>query len=288
MRDNSVEYTFTTPGGVFTFTRVDGAVTRLKDIAFNAQVRARISDRTQKHGARIRKPFKSGGTLNVTLQTRPENGSAAAVEASRSSLVRCVNSLMLGDGTLEWTNRGAVDPIVLSGLSLPSDLASSIQNAGWMWNLQLASSKPFAEDATATVVDSAPLSAGGGGFTIPLSIPFTITASAGGDLEVNHVGDFPEAYPVLQAFGPLTNPILINQLTGERLVFDGSIAAGDYWEIDLWERTVTLNGSTPIRALRASQSTWWSVQLGVNPLQLAGSGYTSATKLRANMKSSWG
>lgn len=289
MRDNGLEYELTTPAGSMDFTRSASAVTRLKQISFGAQVRGSKSSRSQQHGARFEPSFKDGGVLSVMLDVNPlRAASDAAIEAARTEIIAHANELLDDDGVLGWTNRGGSTPLALTGLRTLTDPVFQVDGHAWRVLLLLESPRPFAEDASATVVDSAALSVGGGGFTIPLTIPFTFTASSGGDLEVTHAGDFKLAYPVLRAYGPITNPHVVNQTTGKRLVFEGSIAAGDYWEIDLFERSVLLNGVTKVRALDASRSTWWACVRGANDLQLAGSGYTSSTFLRAYMKSSWG
>lgn len=289
MRDNGLEYTLTTEAGALPITRDEDAVTRLREISFSSAVRESRSSRPSIHGVRINPAFKDGGVCAVTLRVDPlKAANDAAIEAARTELVAASNAMLDSDGVLAWTNRGSVTPIKLSGLRTQTDVAFQVVGHQWQVLLLLESPKPFAEDATATVVDSAALTAGGGGFVVPLTIPFALTASSGGDLSVTHAGDFRYAYPVLRVYGPVTNPSVINQTTGKRLVFDGSIAEGDYWEIDLHARRVRLNGVTTVRALRASQSTWWACVRGVNALQLAGSSYSTSTLLRAYMKSAWG
>ncbi len=287
MRDNSLEYTFTAPGGNFTFTRL-AAITRLKDISFHAGVRSDITSLPLGHGGRFDPGYKEHGVLSVVLKAR-SLGSAANLEANRTSLVKAVNSCMGSGGgaSMTWTNQGSATVLKLSDLYL-LDESFMISQDAWDVHLLFGCPKPFAEDNTSTDSDSIALTVGGGGFVIPLTIPFTLTESGGGTLTATHSGDFPYAYPVLRVYGPITNPVVINQTTAQRLVFSGSIAAGEFWEIKLFERTVKLGGTTSVRALTTSQSDWFACALGANTLQLAGSGYTASTLLRCYMRSAWG
>jgi len=290
MRDNSRAYTLTGPGGSFTFDRTDGSVTRLRDIEWEASLNTSMLRRAQGHGAYFDPGFKGAGTLNLTLRLEPRYGTEAEVEAVRSQLVEVLNSIMgsEGTGTLEWTNRGASTPIYLPRVWLFEDPQFKINDGGWDIQIMLASDTPFAEDADATITDSISLATGGGGFAVPLTIPFTLTASGGGSMSVDHIGDFPEAFPALRIYGPATDPHVINQTKNERLVFAGSIASGDYWEINLFNPAVKLNGLTTIRAVVPEESTWFTLGRGTTTLQLSCAGFDATTKLRALMRSTWG
>lgn len=284
MRDNSLIYTLTTPGGVVTFQR--GTNIFFKDVDWSAQINAEISERPQMHGGYYDAAFKSGGVWTGTAWLQAMRVAGATIEANRTSVVKAINSIMDADGTLGFTNTGSSTPLALTVRAM-QDVKFNIGALGWIANVMLYSEKPFAEDATATTVDTSALTAGGGGFVIPLTLPTTFTASSGGTSTVTNNGDF-YAYPKLRVYGPITNPNVINSTLGQRLVFSGSIADGDYWEIDLFEKTVRLNGLTSIRALTVASSSWFKLGFGNTDLQLSGSGYNSNTKLRALMKSAWG
>lgn len=284
MRDDSLTYTLTTPGGVVTLQ--PGTNIFARDIEWSADIKTEIFDRPQAHGGYYDAAFKGGGVWACTTWLKAIRVSAATVEANRSSVVKAINSIMDADGTLSWTNYGGTTAMQLTVRAL-QDIKFVKGGVGWLANMQLYSEKPFAEDATATTVDSIALTAGGGGFSIPLTIPVTLTASSGGTLQVTNSGDF-YAYPILRVYGPITNPNVINSTLGQRLVFSGSIASGDYWEIDLFNKTVKLNGLTSIRALTVASSDWFKCGFGTTDLQLSGTNYTSTTKLRALMRSAWG
>lgn len=283
MRYGLIDYTLSTPYETLEFDPTGNLF--IEACEFSAAVAAARTKRPQSHGALQYPGTKDGGIWNAQARLL---GAGGSIETQRSALVAALNDIVDEQGTLEWTNPGAANALQLTGLQLLEDVAFARDGGTLLAQFQLGSEKPCAEDAEATVVDSAALSTGGGGFSIPLTIPFEIVASSGGDLVVTHDGDFKYAYPVLRSYGPAINPVLINHTVGERLVFEGSIAAGDYWEIDLFAKSVKLNGVSSIRALDSSQSTWWKCVRGANALQFSCSGYTTTTFLRAFMRSSWG
>lgn len=281
MRYAAIPYTLTTPAGALSLD----VSTNLwvEECQFSAAVSAERTKRPQSHGARQDPGSKDGGVWSATARII---GPGGTLETNKESLLKHANSLVdEGVGVLQWADPFSGATRQLTGLRLIEDVALAPDGPGWLAHLVLGAEKPCAEDATATTVDSIALAAGGSGFTIPLTIPFTLAPSGGGSLTVSHTGSFPYAYPVLRAYGPIINPQLINQTTGERIVFVGSIASGDYWEIDLFTPSVKLNGVSSIKAIDTARSTWWACQRGANILQLAGSGYTASTLLRAYMKS---
>lgn len=77
---------------------------------------------------------------------------------------------------------------------------------------------------------------GGGatsGFTVPMPVPFKVGLS---ELDQVHTIAYTGTWygsPIIKAVGPVTNLVITNQTTGEKLDFTGvTINAGDYYEID--------------------------------------------------------
>lgn len=286
MRDNSVPYTLSGPGGVVVFDPVDpNSRMWVEDCTFNSGIRSEISDRPQAHGSYIDPGFKGGGVWASTVRII---GGGLTLETQRTRVVKVLNSLLgdSGGGTLRWCNQGSSTPQRLSNVRL-LDENFKIDGGTLLAMMQLGSEKPFAEDETAVLADSAPLTASGGGFTIPLVVPFTLTPSSGGNLTVTNNGDF-YAYPVLRIYGPIVAPRLTNVTLVKSLVWTGSIADGDYWEVDLFAKTVKLNGVTSVTSMDVASSDWFKCGIGDTILQLFGYNYSTSTFLRAYMRSSWG
>jgi hypothetical protein len=89
---------------------------------------------------------------------------------------------------------------------------------------------------------------GGGSdtFTVPMSVPHGVGASTIDSIEVMQNDGTWITYPMIRVTGPITNPVIENETTGEILDFTGfTISAGEYYDIDLryGYKTVLENGS---------------------------------------------
>ena len=75
------------------------------------------------------------------------------------------------------------------------------------------------------------LSAGGSPTTIPLAVPMTVgSLSVNQTIAVNYAGTF-QTNPILTIIGPLTNLVITNLTTNEKLDFTGTAITGT-WTID--------------------------------------------------------
>lgn len=89
-------------------------------------------------------------------------------------------------------------------------------------------------------------------------------------LAPENLGNF-DAQPTITIAGPITNPVLLNNSTGESLSFTGTIAAGDQYVIDTAARSaVNSAGANVFNKLNVG-STWFGLGAGINNLQLNGS-----------------
>ncbi|MFA6271165.1 MAG: hypothetical protein WC657_08230, partial [Candidatus Paceibacterota bacterium] len=77
------------------------------------------------------------------------------------------------------------------------------------------------------------IAAGGDTMEVPTAIPMTVGASVVNASEaITYAGTF-LSYPVVRITGPITDCVITNNSTGEKLDFTGvTIAAGDYYVID--------------------------------------------------------
>lgn len=290
MRENGLQYVLASPGGTITYnpTNFTPPGHFLDDIDFAANLRTEIVDRPQAHGSYMDNANRSG--MSGIIESTVIGTSAANRQTLLDALFQAYLSMMGEEGTatLTWTHQGGGSQRRLEGLQI-IDYPRQIRRGGTIkgYHVAMMCEKGYAEDASATVVDSVALTAIGGGWTIPLVVPVKITSSGGGTASVTNNGTT-TAMPILRIYGPITSPNVVNVTSGKRLVFTGSIAIGDYWEIDLFQQSVKLNGITTVTTLDVSQSTWFSLARGASTLQLTGSAYTAATLLRVFMRSCWG
>jgi hypothetical protein len=119
------------------------------------------------------------------------------------------------------------------------------------------------QSVTATTVTLAPAGPSTTGRGVPRSVPSTYTGglSAGAAL-VNVDGNVP-APPIVDIYGPCSNPLIRCVDTGAQLSFAGlTLAAGEYLHVDVENHRVWLNGDPTqnrYNALDFASSTWWTL-----------------------------
>ncbi len=104
-----------------------------------------------------------------------------------------------------------------------------------------------------------------GGAIYPVIYPVIYGAGSGGGGSVNNIGNAP-AFPIITITGIVTQPRITNESTGEYVELDvTTTSAVDVIEINMLEKTITLNG-TSILGDRINDSSWWSLEPGVNAI----------------------
>lgn len=116
----------------------------------------------------------------------------------------------------------------------------------------------------------ATLAATSSGMTFDATFDLVFGAGSSPTVSVNNEGTF-ETRPLIRINGQVDNPSLINETTGKTLAFTGSLAAGDYLDIDFLNRTVLLNGTASRYSWVNDSAGWWTLQPGVNSIRLGGS-----------------
>ena len=134
------------------------------------------------------------------------------------------------------------------------------------------------------------LGGGGSGFAVPTAVPTSIGASTADVLAaITYAGTW-LSYPTVRIIGPVTDAIVTNQSTGEKLDFTGvTIGAGDWYEIDTryGYKTVRDAGGVNRIANLTSDSNLATFHLAVHPevsggansIRIQGSGITSASQV---------
>jgi hypothetical protein len=122
------------------------------------------------------------------------------------------------------------------------------------------------EDAAPSSVTLVPSASASGGFAFPMSFPLTLSAGLVPGASLVDVSGMPVA-PVIDIFGPCSDPLVRCVDTGEQVAFTGfSIADGDYLQVDMAARTALLNGDpaqSRYNRLDFTSSTWWKLPVGV-------------------------
>jgi len=102
-----------------------------------------------------------------------------------------------------------------------------------------------------------------GGVTLPTVIPFALSTS-GGSMTITNNGNG-ISYPTIRISGPATNAHVRNSTLGVQFNITNPLTAAQYVDIDPWEQTVLLNGTT--NWIQYFDGSWWWLEPGSNSVQ---------------------
>ena len=125
---------------------------------------------------------------------------------------------------------------------------------------------------------------GGTGMPFPLLIPITFGASASLNqtVAVTNAGNY-RTYPKVILYGPITNPVITNTTTGEKLDFTGyTIGSGNTWTIDCRYGYKTVTDQAAVNQIAklslTSDLSTFHLNAGVNSITVTGSAVGGATQ----------
>jgi hypothetical protein len=119
--------------------------------------------------------------------------------------------------------------------------------------------------------------ASSGGTVLPWTLPVTLAVSTGGSSNVLNNGNG-TALPIMRLTGLLTNPQVINNASGLSMKLNYTVPNGSYVDVDMANKLILLNGTSPILSVKADGSDWWGLDPGTTLIRLltdssADSGY---------------
>jgi hypothetical protein len=127
----------------------------------------------------------------------------------------------------------------------------------------------------------------GGGATMPRTFPVTFDQGVGGTGAVNNSGTRPTP-PVFRVYGLAINPQILLVGTTQRIALTGTVAAGDYLEVDVANRTVKLNGTSPAQGMVDSANTsWFDLPVGTSTIRMLASSNDAAAHVEIDYRSAF-
>lgn len=176
---------------------------------------------------------------------------------------------LLGGTTL------SIDVIAVSELRIVQDRGMVTMA---LWEIELEASDPLLYGGTLNV-ETGGITTIGGGFAIPFTIPFAISGGITDQITCVNAGNARVFPSRVVLYGPGTDFILENRTLSQQLVYTGTIADGDYVEIDMKNRTALYNGLTNVYGNVSGH--FWELVAGTNTVALTvGSGDGAATAAR--------
>lgn len=241
----------------------------------------------QAHGGINETKFEDGRNITLIGEVMSQVGIEDAFNEFSLIAAPMAQTLDSGPALLKWTE-GANGNALQRLVKLDGDLDPPISEGQAMltYQAQLFAEDPRAYSQTLQTVVSSALSISGGGRTIPTEYPWTYTTSGGGTLAFTNAGNRPTPV-IFRIFGTCVNPEIVLVGSGLHLSFVGTIAAGNYLEIDSAKRTVKLNGlSNRLNFYDGANSTWFDLPgqsaanpTGVSHLQLVASSFDNNASL---------
>jgi hypothetical protein len=254
------------------FLDPENGITGLLD---TADVRESASDLVQADGG-IHGAFylsRRSGTVQGLILPQSE---MPAVNAAIAKLKRATRALR-ADGVLTWTPSGGV-PLMLRYRR--------------QQRVAITGRRPKAFQAALVSADAYNLSAselnqsvaaGGStgelGIANPITNPITSPLNVAAQQFIVNAGDAP-SWPRFRIDGPITNPEIINQTTGERIRLVYVLNAGEWLDVYPERGQVLLGGSGDrYSAYDFSVSSWWQLQPGNNDVRLIAASYSAPAQL---------
>ena len=139
--------------------------------------------------------------------------------------------------------------------SLPVDLQYSFRYGRAV--IEFHATDPRIYDATFTSSTLA-LPSAATGLTFPATAPFVFgSTGTGGTATFANAGNCPAPW-IAQIIGPVTNPVVTLAATGQAVVINGTVNAGETLTIDSLSRTVLL-GTASRASWVGSTTVWWEL-----------------------------
>jgi hypothetical protein len=127
-----------------------------------------------------------------------------------------------------------------------------------------------------------------GGLSFPLTFPLSFgSATSTSQATATNAGKA-ATWPTFDITGPITGPAIVNQDTGQQLLFDPTftVEAGQTLTVDTAAQSVTLSGVPRGDRLRIRQ--WFPLNPGANHILFASAGaYDPAASLTVKFRDAW-
>lgn len=245
-----------------------------------------VVDRTAEAGDRVR-PLFGPALYDLSGYTgapgATEEEALAATQDAHDALV----GVLTGPGvrTLRWLRRGRTEEeqalcTIAGGPDDPSEgFALTVR---WAVTLESADPRVFSAVLSSAQYDPT-ASLSGGGAPMPLVFPLVFSTTTATELFVTNGGNAPTP-PTLTIRGPVANPAIDNDSTGESILIRYTLGSADVVQIDVSTRRTYLNGSLRRDLVETAGTTWWELQPGENAVRLRGSGMVPG---QTSLTASW-
>jgi hypothetical protein len=225
--------------------------------------------------------FYRGRTVTITVDVYADDD--ASYSAAMAALTNAFGYSMSTEAALTFTIPGVAQgqPATWLGRCRKASQAlptGQIGTHSGQFVAELFGTDPLKYGASSHSV-SLSIVVGSGGFTWPLTWPLIWVGAGGGSgVVISNAGNAPAA-PVVRLLGPLVNPDVTNQNTGQVVSLNLTVALGDFLDLDFAAHSALLNG-TVNRYPSLIRAEWWTLAPGNTTVVLtADSGSTGTATI---------
>jgi hypothetical protein len=231
-------------------------------------VRQVVRSRPSRHGSLNDSRYTEGRLIVLDGRALSTSSFAEATSEFRMIASAALETLDEGASLLKWTEDGGLALQALVKLHGELDPPVEVGPNILAYQAQFLAEDPRAYSQTLSTSTGGTLSAAPGGWAWPETPPIVFSISAGGTTAVNNQGNRPTP-PVFRVYGACVNPQILLLGTTSRIALTGTVSAGNYLEIDVQNRSITLNGTSPaLNFLDAANTTWFDLPKGTSTIQL--------------------
>jgi hypothetical protein len=293
MPELDIPYRLTGPGGtaiVFgagDLARADpdwvGYLDRDNPISISREVRGQYDALVEGDGGLAVDKYHGPASLVIRATLDP-NAAAPVLTALEDKIKRATYALR-GDAILRYTPTGSQERAYWLRRTADPDFQ------GWRpRSLQLAfeSANAYALSPAESNAVIIPGTAGGElGFSSPLTSPIASPYNVTGSQIVTNVGTV-ATWPRFRILGPITNPRVVNNTTGQEARFTYTLNAGEWLDVYPALGRVLLGGVTDrYSAYDRPNSRWWQLQPGPNDIRLLASAFSAGASLTVYWRNAW-
>jgi hypothetical protein len=250
-----------------------------------ATVRMSKADLVEADGASYGPSFLGGRQGTVQGALLPSSLDLVALANAEAKLKRATRALR-ADGIFRYTPPNDSSPRQLRFRRQDGPRVTGRRPKNFQ--ITLESPDPYAlSSSEQSVVITPGAAAGELGVPDPETDPETSALNVAGQQSVFNAGDAP-TWPRFRITGPITNPVLLNNSSGQQIVLSYTLAAAEYLDV-FPQRGRILFGGTADRysAYQFTTSAWWQLGAGTNDVRLLASAYSAGAQAQVFWRNAW-
>jgi hypothetical protein len=180
----------------------------------------------------------------------------------------------------------------LTGLSIPETQENMYPRRPFQVTLRAADPFIKAVDDSSTTKLYSSVTSLGRAYNRVYTLAYTSSIDSSGSIiaansfVVENRGNY-LANPTFRIVGPVTDPVVVNYTNGASFAIDGTIAEGDYFDIDMNAHTMVDSLGNNKFSLLEQGSDWITLEPGSNTFTIASTSFSGSAAVTISFTSTW-